>query len=186
MEQLRNWWKEFKEFKERKLESRQPPIREQIIALFEKEKIPYRFISHSEAYTAPELAASIHIPGRKVAKVLLVWADGEYVMAVLASHHHLDLTQFAQVIRARQLLLAKEWEVGKLFPDCEIGAMPPLGNLYGLRVYVDMSLAVEPLIYFPAGSHHEVVEMHHEDFARLVHPRVGRFAHEPLKRAVGI
>src|SRR3989337_545006 len=79
---------------------------ERLKNLFEKEKIPYRLIPHWEVYTAPELAASIHIPGRKVVKVVVVWADGEYVMAVLPSHRQLDLTRFAQVIAARQLLLA--------------------------------------------------------------------------------
>ena len=75
--------------------------------------------------------------------------------------------------------------MGKLFPDCEVGTMPPLGNLYGLRVYVDTSLTLEPVIYFPAGLHREVVEMRYEDFERLIHPRVDRFELELAKRAVG-
>ena len=179
---FKNWWKGSKGGTAKPEEL---TLLERLKNLFEKEKIPYRLIPHWEVYTAPELAASIHIPGRKVVKVVVVWADGEYVMAVLPSHRQLDLTRFAQVIGARQLLLAKEWEVGKLFPDCEVGAMPPFGNLYGLRVYVDMSLILEPLIYFSAGSHYEVVEMRYEDFERLVHPEVDHFVLEPLEKASG-
>jgi Ala-tRNA(Pro) deacylase len=179
---LKDWWKRFKWVSG---EPKPPPILERLKAIFEKENIPYRLIPHSEAYTAPELAASIHTSGRKVMKVVLVWADGRYVMAVLPSYLKLDLNRFAQVLRARQVLLAKEWEVAKLFPDCELGAMPPCGNLYGLRVYVDMSLVMEPVVYFPAGSHHRVVEMHYKDFERLVRPEVDRFAYRPLERAIG-
>ncbi|MBI3610797.1 MAG: YbaK/EbsC family protein [Nitrospirae bacterium] len=154
--------------------------------LFEKAKVPYRVIPHSEVYTAPELAASIHTSGRKVAKVVMVSADGRYAMAVLPAHRQLDLARFAQAIGARRVTLATEADVGKLCPDCELGAMPPFGNLYGLRVYVDASLARESAIFFPAGSHHEVVEMRYEDFERLVCPQVGDFALEPLKRASGL
>jgi Ala-tRNA(Pro) deacylase len=147
--------------------------------LLQKERIPYRLIFHPEAYTAPEVAASIHIPGREVAKVVVVRADGKYVMAVLPANRLLDLKRFARGIGAEHLSLAQEWELEKLFPDCEVGAMPPLGNLYELPVYVDASLAKERFIFFPAGSHHETVEIWYEDFERLVHPMVGQFALEP-------
>jgi len=179
---LKDWWKGFKG------ETKRPSVPtalERMKALFEKEKISYRLIPHAEVYTAPELAASIHAPGREVAKVVLVRADGQYTMAVLPSHRQLDLTRFAQVIGAREVSLAKEWEMKELFPDCEVGAMPPFGNLYGLRVYVDRSWVGEPEIFFQAGTHHEVIEMRYEDFERLVHPEVAHFVLEPLKKASG-
>jgi len=182
MRSFKDWWMGSKMKAEK---SPQMTIFERIKDLFEREGIPYKLLAHSEVYTAPELAASIHTPGRKVAKVVMVWADGEYVMAVIPSHRHLNMARFAKVLEARHMLLAKEWEVGKLFPDCEVGAMPPLGNLYGLRVFVDTSLAQEPDIYFPAGSHHEVIEIRYEDYERLVHPKVDHFALEPAEKASG-
>jgi Ala-tRNA(Pro) deacylase len=95
------------------------------------------------------------------------------------------LNHFGELIGARQVSLAKEWEMAELFPDCEVGAMPPFGELYSLPVYVDESLVREPEIYFQVGTHHEVIEIRHEDFERLVHPKVGHFVLEPLKTASG-
>jgi len=165
------------------------PVRRSILAqlktLFKKEKISYRLIPHSEVYTAPEVAASIHAPGRQVAKVVMVRADGRYVMAVLPSHRHVDLSRFGKMIGAGHVALAKEWEIEKLCPDCEAGAMPPFGDLYGLPVYLDKSLVREPEIFFQAGSHHEVIEMHEEDFKRLAHPKLGHFLAEQVNAASG-
>lgn len=171
--------------KEKGTDVHDQPIRERLKDLFDRENIPFRFLSHTEVYTAPELAESIHVSGWNVAKAVLVCADGRYAMAVLPSPRRLDLNRLEGVLRSARVFLAKEWEMKELFPDCEVGAMPPLGNLYGLRVVVDASLAREPVIYFPAGSHHEVIEMLYRDFERLVHPRIGDFVLEPLKKAGG-
>ncbi len=180
-----NWWDEWKAIKHGSVKPKRRPILERLKALFEKEHLSYRLIPHSEVFTAPELAASIHVTGRQVAKVVMVRADGRYVMAVLPSHRQLDLDRFGEVIGAHHVSLAKEWEMEELCPDCEVGAMPPFGNLYGLPVYLDESLVKEPEIFFQAGSHHEVIEMRYQDFERLVHPKVDHFALEPLKTASG-
>ncbi len=161
-------------------------ILERLKEILDREQIQYRLIDHEEVYTAAEMAASIHAPGRRVAKVLLIWADGDYVLAVVPAHRQLQLEQFGRMIGARQLLLAKEWEMGKLFPDCEVGAMPPFGDLYGLRVFIEDSLAHEPIIYFAAGNHHEAIEMRYSDYARLAHPRVGHFVMEPVSRTARV
>jgi Ala-tRNA(Pro) deacylase len=152
---------------------------------FEKENVPYRVIPHREVYTSPELAASIHTSGRKVAKVVMVWADGRHVMAVLPSHRQLDLSRFAEVIGAARVSLATETDMEKLFPDCELGAMPPFGNLYEFQVYVDESLTREPEIYFQPGTHHEMIAIRYEDFERLVRPEKDHFVLGPTEKASG-
>jgi Ala-tRNA(Pro) deacylase len=162
-----------------------PTAPERLKMLFEKEKVPYRVIPHPEVYTAPELAASIHASGRKVAKVVMVLADGRYVMAVIPSHRQLDLNRFAEVIGAVQVSLATEAVLEKLFPDCELGAMPPFGNLYELQVFVDESLTREPEIFFQPGTHHEMIVIRYADFERLVHPATAHFASEPMEKASG-
>jgi Ala-tRNA(Pro) deacylase len=167
---LRRWWKGYKESQMGTAGREWPTAPERLKALFKEEKVPFRVISHSEVYTAPELAASIHAAGRRVAKVVMVRADEQYVMAVLPSHRPLDLDRLARRIGAGRISLATEAEMEKLFPDCEVGAMPPFGNLYGFRVVVDTSLTREPVLYFQTGTHHEVVEMRYKDFERLVRP----------------
>jgi Ala-tRNA(Pro) deacylase len=181
---LRNWWKGYKGFGKEKAGAEWPMAPERLKTLFREEKVSFRVIPHSEAFTAPELAASIHATGRRVAKVVLVWTGERYAMAVLPSHRQLDLDRLARMIGVRRVSLASETELAKQFPDCEVGAMPPFGNLYGLRVYVDESLSREPSIYFQTGTHHEVAVIRYEDFERLVHPERGDLA-LPLKQASG-
>jgi Ala-tRNA(Pro) deacylase len=187
---LKKWRDRFRRFGTREIPSGIPKtdgpgVLEKLKTLFESKEIHYRLIPHTETFTAPELAASIHVPGRRVAKVVMVRSDGEYIMAVLPSHRQLDTARLARQIGAGRLSLATESELARLCPDCEVGAMPPFGNLYGLRVCLDRSLAKERLIFFPAGSHHEVVEMRYRDFERIVHPEVGDFSIEPVGEAVG-
>ncbi len=179
---LLGWWRRKPNKKEC---AKSPSALERIKALLDKEKIPYRLVSHPEAYSALRVAESIHVPGREVAKVVIVRATAEYGMVVLPAHRDLDLARLAHAIGAENVSLVEEQELKEIFPDCEVGAMPPFGNLYELPVYVDQSLAEEPVIFFPAGSHHEVIEMRYEDFDRIVHPIMGQFAMEPLKRASG-
>ena len=173
--------KKRKTIKQETVKPRRIPVLERLKALFKKEKISYRLIPHAEVYTAPEVAASIHAPGRQVAKVVMVQADGRYVMAVLPSHRQVDLSRFGKMIGASHVILAKELDIDELCPDCEAGAMPPFGDFYGLPVYLDKSLVREPEIFFQAGSHHEVIEMRYKDFERLVHPKACHFVQEPIK-----
>ncbi|MFQ5580883.1 MAG: aminoacyl-tRNA deacylase, partial [Nitrospiria bacterium] len=154
-------------------------------SFLEGNKIPFRVIPHTETYTSQELAESIHAPGRKVAKVVIVRTDSHYAMAVLPSHKQLDLGRFAGLLGIDQVTLATESEIDRLFPDCEPGAMPPFGGFYGLSVYVDESLARGPVIFFQAGSHRHVIEMRYQDFIALVRPTVDRFVMETFRKVSG-
>jgi len=161
------------------------PVLGRLKALFKAEKVPYRLILHREAYTASEVAESIHMPGRKFVKVLILRAGDKMVMAVLPSHRQIDLALFAGLAGHKGISLMEEEAFRKQFPDCEIGAMPPFGVFYGLPVYVDALLGQEAVIYFRAGSHREVIEMRYQDFNRLVRPKVGHFVQAFLKQVSG-
>ena len=132
-------------------------------------------IAHSSAYTAQEVAASAHIPGRILAKTVMVIIDGAMAMAVLPSSHRVLLDDLRDLIDTDDIRLAHEDEFKTLFPDCEPGAMPPFGNLYDMSVYVSPDLAEEDEIAFNAGSHTEIIKMTYYDFERLVRPHVASF-----------
>ena len=144
-------------------------------------KIPYQVVNHSIAYTAREAADSLHIPADTFAKVVVVKADSRYLMAVLPSTWKVDLKRLEHVLKYQHVRLATEDELAILFPDCEIGSMPPFGNLYGTPVYVDATLARDEEIAFDAGSHVGAIRMRYKDFAELVRPQVAEFHHEPTK-----
>ncbi len=132
--------------------------------------IKYVSISHSAAYTAQEIAASAHVPGQELAKTVIVKLDGDLALAVLPASRRLDLALLKEASGASQIELAGEQEFKNQFPDCEIGAMPPFGNLYGLPVYVAQKLSEDHLIAFNAGTHRELIQMAYSDFERLVQP----------------
>ncbi len=154
-------------------------IPSKIQSFLEHERVQYEVLSHRTTFTAQETAASIHAPGREVAKPVIV-KDGKegrsFAMAVTDAPHLVNLQRFAGLTGMQDVRLAEEQEIRLLFPDCEPGAMPPLGNLYGLPTYVDRKLEEDEFISFNAGSHTEVVRMRYDDFKRLVHPQVGSFA----------
>jgi Ala-tRNA(Pro) deacylase len=136
------------------------------------EKVKYVCLVHSPAYTASEVAQSAHIPGRELAKVVMVMLDGQMAMAVVPAPRKVDLNLLREVAGADEAKLATESEFQSRFPDCETGAMPPFGNLYGLDVYVAPALAEDESIAFNAGSHTEILRLAYRDFARLVKPKV--------------
>ena len=138
--------------------------------------VSYRHAIHSPAYTAQEIAHLQHISGKELAKAVMVVADKELIMAVLPASHRLDLDALKKHLGARKVRLAQEEEFEKTFPGCELGAMPPLGNLYHVSVWVDEALHNNPSLVFNAGSHTDTVEMSYADFERLVRPSRGRFA----------
>lgn len=142
----------------------------------DREGVKYVSHRHSPAYTAQEIAASAHIPGRELAKTVMIKVDGKMAMAVLPASHRVDFTRLRQAIGAQDLELAKEEEFKDLFPDCEVGAMPPFGNIYGMEVYAADSLGGEKEIAFNACSHHEVVRLAYEEFIRLVKPKILNFS----------
>lgn len=133
---------------------------------------PYVIVTHSEAYTAREVAASAHIPGKNMAKAVITRIDDELKMIVLPSTHNVDFDRIKQALSARNVQLASEEEFEDLFPDCELGAMPPFGNLYDMETLVAESLADDEEIAFNAGTHKEAVKMSYKDFEELVNPRI--------------
>ena len=139
------------------------------------ERVKYACISHSPAYTASEIAQSTHIPGRELAKVVVVTLDGRMAMAVLPANRKVDLNLLREAAGADEARLATEEDFRLRFPDCDPGAMPPFGNLYGMDVFVSEQLADDDHIAFNAGSHTEVMRLAYADFARLVKPKVARF-----------
>ena len=139
------------------------------------ERVKYACISHSPAYTASEIAQSAHIPGRELAKVVMVTLDGRMAMAVLPANRKVDLNLLREAAGADEAKLATEEEFRLRFPDCETGAMPPFGNLYGMEVFISEQLAEDDHIAFNAGTHTEVMRLAYADFARLVKPKVARF-----------
>jgi Ala-tRNA(Pro) deacylase len=134
--------------------------------------VRYEVRSHRTAYTAQEVAAEEHIPGRDMAKVVMVRDGGDYLMAVLPAPYHVGLERLRRAAGRPSLRLATEREFAGLFPECDPGAMPPFGNLYGMPVWVDEELARDDDIAFNAGNHEQTVHMKYADFARLVHPNV--------------
>ena len=140
----------------------------------DKHEIKYVSVVHSPAYTAQEIAARAHIKGRQLAKTVMVLVDGKMAMAVLPASLKVDFDYFRKEIGASNVGLAAEKEFETLFPDCEVGAMPPFGNLYGMDVYVDQSLVEDDEIAFTAGTHTELIKLPFIDFKRLVKPKIVR------------
>ncbi|MGH8564365.1 MAG: aminoacyl-tRNA deacylase [Gammaproteobacteria bacterium] len=135
-------------------------------------RVKYVSIVHSRAYTAQEIAASAHVPGRELAKTVMVKVDGRIAMAVLPASHQVDFERLRAAIGAANVGLASEKEFQDRFPECELGAMPPFGNLYGMEVYAARQLSEDREIAFNAGSHTELIKLAYTDFARLVSPKV--------------
>ncbi len=139
-------------------------------------QVKYVTISHSVAYTAQEIAASAHIRGKELAKTVMVMLDGELAMAVLPASYQLDLEKLKAVAGAASVRLATEAEFKDKFPGCETGAMPPFGNLYGMKVFADETLTQDEEIAFNAGTHSELIRLAWADYARLVQPVIAQLA----------
>jgi Ala-tRNA(Pro) deacylase len=143
----------------------------------DKNEIQYITITHSLAYTAQKVAAAAHISGWEIAKTVIVKADGKMAMAVLPASTLINMDALKTVTGTENVELASEKEFSSLFPECETGAMPPFGNLYGMDVYVSSTLAQEDYIAFNAGTHTEVIKMSFKDFERLVSPKITEFTY---------
>jgi len=137
----------------------------------DQEKVKYVIITHSPATTAQEIAAAAHISGKEMAKTVMMKVDGEMVMVVLPASTKVDLGRLLDATGADGVELAQEREFKDLFPGCELGAMPPFGNLFGLRTFVAEELTEDEEIAFNAGSTTELIRMAYQDYARLVQPR---------------
>ncbi len=145
---------------------------ERLKRFLESEGVKYLTISHSQAFTAQEIAASAHIPGKELAKTVMVKIDGDMAMAVLPADDRVDRHLLKQAAGAETVELASESEFKDLFSNCQLGAMPPFGNLWDMNVFVDARLAEDEEIAFNAGSHSELVRLAYDDFMRLVGPQV--------------
>jgi Ala-tRNA(Pro) deacylase len=150
------------------------PVR-RLKEFLDSQNVKYVTLSHSPAYTAQEIAASAHIPGKELAKTVVVRLEGKMAMAVLPASYQVDFDLLKQAAGVNQAELASEREFKDLFPECEVGAMPPFGNLYGMEVFVAESLAEDEEIAFNAGSHKELIRLSYKDFERLVQPKAMKF-----------
>jgi Ala-tRNA(Pro) deacylase len=144
----------------------------------DRHEIKYITIRHSPAYTAQEVAASAHIPGREMAKTVMIKIDDDIAMAVLPASFHVDLDRLGEITGSKRIALAAEDDFKDLFPSCEVGAMPPFGNLYDMQVFADASLAEDEEIAFEGGSHSELIRLPYADYVRLAEPVVVQFALE--------
>jgi Ala-tRNA(Pro) deacylase len=148
-------------------------------------RVKYTVGKHAVVYTAQEIAAAQHIPGRQLAKCVLVKTERGPVLAVLPATRLIDLKRLKALLGAKRLTIGKEADINAHFPDVEVGAMSPFGNLYGVPVAADRELGASETIAFNAGTHADTVTMAYADFARLVHPKTGAFGQpvSPPKRA---
>jgi Ala-tRNA(Pro) deacylase len=144
-----------------------------------QEQVTYQIQHHSVAFTAQQIAESEHISGKKVVKSVIVLADNRKILLALPASLQVDLDKVQAHLGAQSVLLAHEDEFKADFPDCEVGTMPPFGNLYSIPVYVEQSLTRQETIVFPIGTRTETMSLKYADFERLVHPTVIEFALKP-------
>ena len=144
----------------------------QLTTFLDSHQIDYTLINHSPTYTAQETAQSTHIPGREVAKTVVVLIDGVAAMVIEPATSHVNLGKLKKLTGAKMVSLADERDFDELFPDCERGAMSPFGNLRDMQVYVDESLTQDEQIAFNADSHTELIRLAYRDFEALVQPEV--------------
>src|SRR5260221_3595374 len=155
--------------------------RERLGSYLRQQQVSFQVQEHRTAFTAQQVAATEHIPAKLVAKTVVAWADGRLILLVLPASHQVDLARMNQALGVQATRLAHEAEFVDAFPDCEVGALPPFGNLYDLPVYVDKSLAEDEVITFPAGTHTETMSLRYADYAGLVRPTIVEFARPRLE-----
>ena len=155
---------------------------EKLRAFLEENRAEYTHTVHPLAYTAREVATAEHLPAREVAKTVVVFGDDGYHLIVAPANRLVDFQELRLTLGLTHVRMATEEELKRLFPDCDLGAMPPFGNLYGLPVFLDSSLAGEETIAFNGGTHRDVIHMHTADFRRLVKPVVVPLAREAVMR----
>ena len=146
------------------------PMLTRVLDYLKANGVPHLHTVHEAVYTARDLAAVEHLPLREVAKVVVFRSEYGFSMAVVSADRLVDLEELRSALMFSHVRLATEEELFKIFPTCELGAMPPLGNLVGMDVYMDQALARESFIAFNAGTHRDVIEMHFDDYLKLVDP----------------
>ncbi len=159
------------------------PILRKLKVALDQAKISYEVYNHPKAITAQEIAATQHFSGKEMAKVVIIKIGGSFAMAVLPANRLVNFEKIKGELQTREASLATEEEFASLFPECETGAMPPFGNLFGLPVYADPSLEKHEHIFFNAGSHLQTVSMRYNDFKNLVQPEVFALTYVTKKKA---
>ena len=147
-------------------------ISEKLRLFLDKSHVEYNHTVHPLAYTAREVASAEHLPAREVAKTIVVWGDNGYAMLMLPASMAIDFQELRTALGLTHVRLATESELGRLFPDCDLGAMPPFGSLYNMPIYADSSVLRDTAIAFNAGTHRDVIHMKLEDYRRLAEPVV--------------
>jgi len=151
-------------------------IPQRIRTYLDSQNVTFEWLRHPEAFTAQEVAHALHLSGKRLAKTVVVSADGRMVMVILPASHRLVMSELRGVLEAREVHLVPEEQLASTFPGCDLGAIPPLGDLYGMQVWVDRTIADQEDIVFNAGTHADAVKMKYHDFAALSKPRLGRFS----------
>jgi Ala-tRNA(Pro) deacylase len=160
-------------------------VLEKLKAYLDEKEVKYSTITHPQAYTAQGLAQAMHVPGREFAKSVLIKIDGKCALAVLPAVLNIDFNKIKHALGTDNVELANEDDIERCFPGCELGAMPPLGNLYDLPVFVARDLRDDEEIIFNAGSHVEAIRMNYADFEKLVQPVVCEFTSRTRAAAGG-
>jgi Ala-tRNA(Pro) deacylase len=150
--------------------------KERLEAYLHEHQVPFQQQHHAQAFSAQKIAESEHIPVEMVAKTVIAWADDNMISLVLPAFYRADLNKVRAALGAKEIRLAHETEFAAIFPDCEVGTMPPFGNLYGIAVYVEKSLTGQETMTFPVGTSTDTMSLRYADFERLVHPGVMAFA----------
>jgi len=153
-----------------------------VIEYLKHNNVHYEVIEHAPAFSAHEVAVASHVPEKELAKTLILNTDGKYCMMVMPADHRLNDHVLHHILNAKHVHLATEEDLMQIFPDCEVGAMPPFGNLYALPVYTDKSLAEDDVIVFNACSHTRSIRLKMYDYLRLVKPVVAEFSQSRFER----
>jgi len=151
-------------------------IPQRIRDYLDSQGVSYETLHHSQAFTAQEVAHSLHVSGKKCVKAVVAEGDNKTVILVMPASHRLNFQELKSALKANRLEMLVESELVGLFPDCDLGAVPPFGNLYGIDVWVDRAVASTEKILFCAGTHEDCIRMRYADFARLTRPFVGHFS----------
>lgn len=151
-------------------------IPQRIRDYLDSQNVPYETLHHSQAFTAQEVAHSLHVSGKKCVKAVAASGDNKLILVVMPASHRLNFQELRAALKANQLEMLVERELVELFPDCDLGAVPPLGNLYGIEVWVDRAVANAEKILFCAGTHEDCIRMRYSDFAKVTRPRLDHFS----------
>ena len=149
-----------------------------LLKFLNERKIPYRVDHHEPTATATETAQVEHVSGKRFAKTVVVRHDDQMILAVVPAHRHVDLERLSEMTGKGPLELATEKEFSRVFPDCDVGAMPPFGRMYSLDVCIDVDIAICPEVTFNACTHEHTVTVSGRDFLKAAEGQVGSFSHE--------